>query len=138
MLIIYLINVQYLITMTTLAFFTIDVLLVLIISVLVTIVVATVFWLRLKAVINYSFKWKELEIMLNKLNVQFKEIQDEVAVLKINIDKEQDDKHEFQKKLLALEARLKALEDKSSTLPGEKNDDKQDIVVEYYMGNADS
>ena len=138
MLITYLINVQYLITMTTLAFFTIDVLLVLIITVLVTIVVATVFWLRLKAVINYSFKWKELEIMLNKLNVQFKEIRDEVAVLKINIDKGQDDKHEFQKKLLALEARLKALEDKSSTLPGEKNDDKQDIVVEYYMGNADS
>lgn len=132
------INVQYLITMTTLAFFTTDVLLVLIISVLVTIVVATVFWLRLKAVINYSFKWKELEIMLKKLNVQFKEIQDEVAVLKINMDKGQDDKHEFQKKLLALEARLKALEDKSSTLPGEKNDDKQDIVVEYYMGNADS
>ncbi|RIJ50503.1 hypothetical protein D1614_00780 [Maribellus luteus] len=138
MLIIYLINVQYLITMTTLAFFTTDVLLVLIISVLVTIVVATVFWLRLKAVINYSFKWKELEIMLNKLNVQFKEIQDEVAVLKINIDKGQDDKHEFQKKLLALEARLKALEDESSSLPGEKNDDKQDIVVEYYMGNSDS
>ncbi len=138
MLIIYLINVQYLITMTTLAFFTTDVLLVLIISVLVTIVVATVFWLRLKAVINYSFKWKELEIMLNKLNVQFKEIQDEVAVLKINIDKEQDDQHEFQKKLLALEARLNALEDESSSLPGEKNDDKQDIVVEYYMGNSDS
>ena len=34
--------------------------------------------------------------------------------------------------------RLKALEEKSSTLPGEKNDDKQDIVVEYYMSNADS
>ncbi|MCE4564709.1 hypothetical protein INQ51_10340 [Maribellus sp. CM-23] len=76
--------------------------------------------------------------MLNRLNVRFKEIQDEIVALETSIDKGQDNQQEFQKKLLELEARLKALEEKSSTLPGEKNDDKQDIVVEYYMSNADS
>ncbi|MFV0593361.1 MAG: hypothetical protein ACK5M7_18455 [Draconibacterium sp.] len=121
--------------MMTLAFFSTELLVILMISVLFTVLVVVIFGARLKAVINYMFKWKELEIKLNEQLEENNRIQAELNNFKDSLEKSNSEKQELIQKLADWEFRLKRLEEKGVQPSKEKANEKEDIVIEYYMNS---
>lgn len=122
----------------TLAFFSSDLLLVLTISILVTVIVALIFGFRLKAVYNYMFKWKELDIKLSELSDEYKDILFEAKNLKASLEESNAENQKLKMKLADVETRLKDLEEKVISPSKERTAEKEDIIIEYYMGNEHS
>lgn len=105
---------------------------------IVMLIIVGLFWYRVKAVYNYFFEWKQLEKKVNEMEDQQAILEEKLSLQENKYKESIVEKLNLENKLGELEARLKNLEEKNSVSHKTQDDFKDDIIVEYYMGNQSS